>query len=403
MKKLLFATLAILAIACSSDDAVPTTPEENNPENPTPVVVCDNMFEGDITLSTQEEVNAFAANGYCGVKGRLFIGSRMDMVEGTPVFINSDITNLQGLEGLKIIDKELAIGINPLLTSLNGLNNLEQVSDLIIQYANALVNLQGLNSLAIFTGTHGNGKGSIDINSNTSLVNLEGLDSVTLIGNLSIKNNPVLTNLHGLENLEKVVEQATISGDENLQSLTGLDNLKRAFIFNCTGNNSLSSLQALHNFNYANTMSLIGNKLLVNLKGLEGLKEIETFEIWANESMTSLEGLQNLKLASDISISDNNALASISHLSGLTSFTVSPYYKGNSMLINDNDALTSLDGLQNITVFTGRLIVSQNLSLNNLCALQSIVSIGNFGTPVNITQNLYNPSVDAIAAGNCSQ
>jgi len=402
MKKLLFAALAMLAIACSSDDTVSTTPEENNPENPTPVVVCDNMFEGDITLSTQEEVNAFAAKGYCGVKGRLFIGTRIDRVEGTPVVINSDITSLQGLEGLKIIDKELSIGINPLLTSLNGLNNLEQVSDLVIQYANALVNLQGLNSLAIFTGTHGNGKGSIDINSNTSLVNLEGLDSVTLIGNLSIQNNWALANLHGLESLEKVVEQLTISGDENLQSLTGLDNLKRTFIFRCIGNKSLSSFEALHNFNYANTMELVDNGLL-NLKGLEGVKEIETLEIWSNQNMTSLEGLQNLKLASEISIIGNKALLSISHLGGLTSFTVSPYYKGNRMLISENDALTSLDGLQNITLFTGRLTVSQNLSLNNLCALQNIIAIGDFAIPVNITQNLYNPSADAIAAGNCSQ
>ena len=135
---------------------------------------CTCLPEG-ITLSTQEQIDNFQTN-YPGCTGIL----------GSVIIYGSDITNLNGLSVLISIGGNLIIGRyyggqgNPLLSDLNGLENLTYIGgSIVIAGNNALTSLTGLESLNSIGG-------NLTIggiwNSNPSLTSLTGLQNLTSIG-----------------------------------------------------------------------------------------------------------------------------------------------------------------------------------------------------------------------------
>ena len=161
--------------------------------------------QGDVTLSTQTEVNAFACTE---VTGRLTIDS-----------VGPDeITSLAGLGNLTSVGS-LAIISNPELTSLAGLESLTSVGGLRIWSNSALTSLTGLENLAS-VGEF------LQISSNYMLSGLTGLDNLTSIdGNFSIQNLSSLRSLAGLDNLTSVGGFLDMRSNSALRSLAGLENL----------------------------------------------------------------------------------------------------------------------------------------------------------------------------------
>src|SRR6267154_2055468 len=126
---------------------------------------------GDITLTSEAEVDAFAATYGCAV------------ITGTLTISGDDITNLDSLHSLTRVEHDLIISNNPNLIDLTGLSSLTYVGaggagpypGAHISYNPKLTNLDGLNKLASVAGM-------LEIYNNDALTNLDGLSSLASVG-----------------------------------------------------------------------------------------------------------------------------------------------------------------------------------------------------------------------------
>jgi hypothetical protein len=338
MKKLLLAFMVLTLFACSSED-----------NQDKPLFECDNVFEGDIQLSSQAEVDAFAANGYCEVKGRLQIGS--DDAE-------SDITNVDALASLKGILGSLEITNNPNLTNLNGLRNLVLVgAGISISKNDALINLEGLNSLTTVP--------TLGIADMASLTTLQGLENVSNIVGLYIYDNPELLTIDALKNVS-VFKDADVGLDITIGSCPGI----------------------------------------TSLPDFKNITKAESVHITDNAALTSLEGLHHIKsVVHDLVVSGNPQLGSLQGIRGITGFEVvniDNFF--NTLTIKDNVMLTSLNGFENIQSFHGYLTVSGNYMLTDFCAISHMMTTEEgFDIGYGVYNNHFNPDWDDFQAGNCSQ
>ena len=217
MKKIFLLTIvSSILFSCATDD--------NIDRQILPVIV----FNGNITLKTQAEVDAIGAQGYNVINGYLNIGDRSTE---TNVPVPSDITDLSPLSSIVSVTRQVEIQSNPMLTSLDGLSNLSVVSGLIINdnenltSLDGLTNLKGIDSNQILTGQSIFSGGVISLLDNPSLTSIEALNSITpqIISRVSI-NNTGLSSLQGLENITGIATLLIIDND-NLASLAALQGL----------------------------------------------------------------------------------------------------------------------------------------------------------------------------------
>lgn len=338
MKRLLLAFMAIMLFACSSDD-----------NQDKPLFECDNVFEGDIRLLSQAEVDAFAANGYCEIKGRLQIGS--DDAQ-------SDITNVDALASLKGISGYLEIINNPNLANLNGLANLVWV-----------------------------GYG-ISISKNDTLINLEGLNSITMVPTLLIEDMASLTTLQGLENISNIMGLYIYDNPE----LLTIDALKNISVFKDAGVGLEITIRSCPG--------------ITSLPDFKNITQAQRIYITDNASLSSLEGLHHIKSVSyGLVISGNPQLESLEGLRGIGAFDdLRVVNILNNLTIKDNLILTSLNGLENIKSFHGYITVSGNYLLGDFCAISHMMTTEEgFDIGYSAYNNHFDPNQADFQAGNCSQ
>lgn len=235
------------------------------------------VYDGDLTLSTQAEVDNFK---YTQINGSLSIGNPF----GEPNDIND----------------------------LSALSVLESVQELWIHDCNQLQSLHGLEKLKeIANGVY--------IDNNAKLENMQGLNGLESVGDYRITNNPALLNLEGLENLRDAFD-LEISYNDNLQNLQGLESLEAIVFLELSDNKSLTNIKGLKSMQ-SPTYSIIinNNSALKDLQGLENIQEVdEAFYISNNSSLTSLSGLDNLQtIYESLVITGNASLSSIEALANL--------------------------------------------------------------------------------------
>ena len=91
------------------------------------------VFTGDITITSQAEVDAFA---YSEVTGNISIVAV------------GDLTNLDGLSSLTTVGKSLYVELNVTLTNIDGLSSLTSIGmGLSLMGNSALTSVDGLSSL----------------------------------------------------------------------------------------------------------------------------------------------------------------------------------------------------------------------------------------------------------------
>ena len=190
-----------------------------------------------ITFTTQEQIDNFQANY-----------PECTEIEGSVFIYGYDISNVNGLSCLTAIEGALEILDTYGLNSLTGLEYLTHIGGDFNLIANeSLINLTGMDGLTSVGG-------DVFINGNqlNSLTGLEGLTSIggdlkiianpiftftgleglnTIGGNLSILYNYIGA-LTGLEGITSIGGQIEIAGNNNLTSLTGLDNVQSGSIIN---------------------------------------------------------------------------------------------------------------------------------------------------------------------------
>lgn len=386
MKKylyLLFTIVALISFSCSET--------EEPPVDPIVIPPIDCYYRGpEIHLTTQAEVDAFAALHYCRIIDvDLYIGSWYD---------NSNITSLAGLSTITKTNGRIRIMNNPLLTSLQGLHNIKGASSYEIKYNNSLVNLNGIGQVTTIADAT-----NYTIIGNTSLQNLQGFENIQYINNILIIGCPNFSSLQGLENC-KNIESLEISSCPMVSNLNYLSSLKYINSLNITESHSFTSLQGLDNLETINSMKLENNHAFSSFAGLNSILDFKSLECIKNPSLTNMEGLENITKLDNLSIEENSGLVSLLGLQNLTEIShgglrisnnvsltnitdlsslvkiAGYYYNSNfygALDISYNPQLTSLDGLQNVTTFNGGLSIYTNTSLTDLCPLMGVRQNGN--------------------------
>lgn len=123
-------------------------------------------------------------NSLSGLEGLISISYSLTIEDNSSL-----INNLNGLNNLSTVGKDLVIRNNYLLQSLIGINNLDAVGrDLRIINCNSLVDLHGLGNIKSIGG-------AMNIDQNNALLSLSGIDSIAAesISDLSITYNPFLS------------------------------------------------------------------------------------------------------------------------------------------------------------------------------------------------------------------
>lgn len=343
-----------------------------------------------ITFKTQEEINSFHANypGCTVIEGDMTIGFSS----------TGNITNLDSLNGLTSIGRDLYIRNGNALSSLNGLNTLTSIGrHLIIKDNVSLPNLNGLNNLTT-VGSNVSIGGSTWL-TNAALTSLSGLENLTSVGgSLTITNSPVLQNLNALGNLMTLGESLTVGSNPLLQSLNGLANLDTLGALNIFSNHKLTSLTGLTSLqSVKQEIKIINNPLLTDLGFLENFTVCNgSLEISDNTALTTLSALQNLTtLNNGFKISGSPAITSLvelanistvvgnltienmdglSDLHSLENIQITGDYP--SIIIAENDLLSNLNGLGSKNIFFHYLDIRNNALLTDLQGLENLTTIG---------------------------
>ena len=359
-------------------------------------------FEGDIRLTTQEEVEAFAAKGHTEINGSLTISGGL-----------FEVTDLSGLSTINRVTGALNI-YGTRLTSLRGLENLEQVGLLELNNNDMLLNLSGLSGLTTIDS-------DLLIRSNLGLRSLTGLEGLTNVTSLGVYENDLLESLNGLQNLPTTMTHVFIEGNLGLTTLDGLPALTKVNGYlSVGGNHNLVDIDVLGsltevvlglelNRNFALENADVFDQLTV-MDGarlrivFNGIKELNTFNqlktcdeltLGFNDELVTISGFEQLEeVTGNLWINWNPKLTAMPGLKKVTEID-------GFLRIEDNETLAHLDDLNALVSVTDDINIRRNSALTDLCGLQNVIRAANSGKLVEVIDNAFNPSAEDILAGNC--
>lgn len=292
----------------------------------TQVVSAQTCLTDGIQFTTQGQVDSFSINY-----------PNCDSIEGAlRVGLNTEIVNLDGLQNVKAVGG-LYLWVNPFLTSIEGLSNVESISgDLYIWTNTSLTSLHGLEKVKKVDGL-------LRIWSNVLLPTLEGLENIeTIGGDLDVSMNDSLSTLDGLQKLKTIGGDLNITSSSGLTSL-GLKNLNTIggrLILKGNGLTTISSLGKLTAIGSA--MQIENNPSLVSLSGLENIQQINAdMLIKFNSSLTSLQGLENVtSIYGALQLLNNTSLTSIVSLENISPSSIDANDNGVDLTIAYNSSLS---------------------------------------------------------------
>jgi len=241
------------------------------------------------------------------------------------IFDNSSLTSLEGLEGITTVGKGADISENPLLVNMQGLTNLSSLGDNFIAVrSESLVNFEGLENLQTIGGglivedlpslenfqglnnlTSVGDSFFIDVNAPFTFAGLDNLETVE--GFLYISENESIQNFNGLASLNSVgglwllfnTELTSLDGLESLTHIGDVDNsggVGESLIIQ--GNSKLSSLSGLSSLTTMDAGILISdNNILTSLDGLESLTSMASgTRTRSNLALSDHCGIRNILL-----------------------------------------------------------------------------------------------------------
>lgn len=318
---LIFSMILLTLFSCSSNND-----DVNSTDDEVIVEPIENIFDYDLVLTNQLEVDLFGEENYTRINGEVII-------DGTDV-VNNRITNLSPLNSINSIGGSLTVKHTDIV-DLDGLENVSSPVDVLnIQYNDELTNVASLGSIIEFN--------SIYIEGNDKLQNLVGLEEAEELNYLTIASNADLRSLQGLENLSSIDGMLSLRSNHVLSDISSLSNLESADrIF--LGHTRVNTLSGLSGLLQVRSLEITNNQDLTNLTGLENVINLERFDIRNNPSLTSFEGFPlNISTIDNLLISNNSNLENLSDLNDITEIT-------DTFLLRDNSALEhlSLDVLVN--------------------------------------------------------
>lgn len=364
---------------------------------------------GNLTLSTQDEVNQFSTTY-----------KDCTVLPGDLIIDGITITNLDSLHGITTIGGQLIVQ-NTSLTSLRGIGAIEHasVTNLVIQnnpslaacevrlvcdYLGVITNTYSISGNAptcisssaiqnecsktcfwdgltlttqaevdAFPAEYGscvNIPGFLFINGE-GITHLDSLYNLKFLGGGLFFNTASVTNLHGLENLKTLGSSLSIrncpqltdiSQLQGIDSIGGLLRIENTLLSNLNGLNGIKNIPA--------SVSISSNSNLTNLSGLSSLQYVgETFTIQNNPLLTHLTGLESLNhIGLSLIILNNPSLESCAGLSSLQTID-------NICRVENNPQLDSLDGFASLKTITNQLTIQNNASLKNLNSFKALTKV----------------------------
>lgn len=321
----------------------------------------DITFVGDITVSTQAEVDALAEK-YTHITGRLNI-------------LGGDISDLSKFSDLKDIGRRLLIQDCPSITDLTGFSSLEKVGSLDANEELVIRRMEGLTTL-------------------------NGLQSLTSVGRrVGIRQNPALTTLDGLNNLVSIGENKINIGDDDCDDTDGedlgndalTDYCALASLVNAIGVTALEeggsciTNNETYNPSFQNIVDGICTSVFTGDLTIATQTEVDALPI----KYTHITGRLNI-LAGDINdLSKFSNLKDIGRrllmqdcplITDLTGFSslesIGSLDANEELVIRRMEGLTTLNGLQSLTSVGRRVGIRQNTALTTLEGLNNLISIG---------------------------
>lgn len=246
---------------------------------------------------------------------------RLRRVDGQLLLESSAVTDLTPLRRLEHVGGRLSLKL-PNAASWDGLQGL--TSGHLVLVGGKMTDLRGLTRLET---------GKLHLLGQRELTSLRGLDALVSLDSLKIHAADALTTLSQLPPV--VVEALYVNDNPSLETLQGLEHVKRARIVQITGNNRITSLQGLDGLeeiyrrpNRFSNLVVNDNGNLRSLSGLGAVRTIDgTLQIKSNflepteiggeeeSHLTSLIGLESLEtVTGTLEVTANPALTSISPL-----------------------------------------------------------------------------------------
>jgi hypothetical protein len=273
---------------------------------------------------------------------------------------------LASLEGLQNITRALSVGVegNPLLTSVDGLRGLREVAGLYLESNPMLTSFDGLEALVFVQDV-------LWLFGNSNVTTLAGLRDLRIVGSLHLAYMSSLESLAGLEYVE-ILSGVSIHNNDRLVTTSGL-NLATdgpgASEIGVVENPRLTSLEGFSGVaSEVGNVSISDNESLASLHGLEGIVSATTVQISWNPALSTLDGLDGLTTVSDfVSIDSNDALTSLEGLGSL---------REGGLAVTSNASLTSLAGLESMRS-TLAVAIGENPMLRSLRALAGLETVEN--------------------------
>lgn len=342
----------------------------------------DNVYNGNVSLESQQEVIDFGANNYSEITGHLWIRD-----------YSGDVSDLSPLLSLQRIGTELDISHVESLVTLDGLNNLKSVGSLVILVNENLLTLDGLDNLMTIHNY-------LILDQNISLVSFSSLENITSIpGFLRIWNNEALTDMNGLENIVSVGGYLEIVGNDVLPNLNGLQGLISVGSYlHISQNDALISLQGLSSLNNVGLdLYIVRNPLLEDFGNMNSLTSVnQDVLVDDNESLLNLDGLNGLEyVGRNFIVRDNELLMNTNGLSNLR------IVEG-GLSISRSHVMTEIGGFNNIESITNNFAFTDNDLLTDYCVLQTFLSGNGLGGEFLTERNAFNPTRTDIINGDCS-
>ncbi|CAN1325949.1 Disease resistance protein L6 [Linum perenne] len=250
------------------------------------------------------------------------------------VLIKTGVSEIVGLKGLRMLEI-FEIREAPNLINLDGLEHLMLLKELSLDDCCALEQLPSLWDLTKLQ--------QLEISCCQLLSKfcvLSELSSLRNLQKLSISGIDQLSELKGLETLE-LLECLTITNCTSLgklSSLSGLKNLKKLEINACFHLNDLTGLEKLE---FLQCLSLNDCTLIKNLPGLSGLKRLQELDISNCTQLTEIEGLEGMESLIHLYMSQCTSIKELPNLSGLKLFS--------SLDISGCTQLAEVTGLEKLT------------------------------------------------------
>ncbi len=245
---------------------------------------------------------------------------------------NNNLNNIEALKEFNSIE-ELYILCNPLLTSLDGLENHTALKCILAQYS-GITNLNGINGCSnietcIFTKTQIqslNGLASGKLNhldlKNSKVTDISALVNNTNLTYLQLENNSNLQDISGIKNCSKI-NNLYLAGntklDETVLSSTEFQNI----IKNCGVNYSLDGKYGLLFLNQERVDLANSNLTDEQLELLRGKENIKSIRLTGNPNLSNekiesvLSTLKNIESISLVNLSQVTSVNFVSNLSKL--------------------------------------------------------------------------------------